>query len=236
VRLEPVKQMRKDVDLWPMIAEAKTPAELRVNATLTRLNARLGRSVRECDAGYRAALKDMGALAKDQAPVEQDWTRTLEVTMRGPRYLSMVVTDSADCGGAHPNSGQMALVFDMTTGTPVNWLALMPKAVGAKAFSDTVMDGSTAGAVILPALQKMYVAAADPECKDAFDDQVPMMLWPDAAKGTLVAVAFDMSHAVEACADPMDVSMADARRLGFDEEFLREIEAAHAQTVPQLKH
>jgi hypothetical protein len=230
VRLAPKTELRKGVDLWPMIADAKTPAELKVNAALTRLNARLKRSVGECDVEYRESLKRMGALAKGQDPVEEDWTRTIDVTMRGPGYLSMVATDYSSCGGVHPNDSQMAMVFDLQTGTPVNWLALLPKAAGASSYSDTVMDGSKAGGVLLPALKKMYDAAADADCKGVPEGGA-FLLWPDAAKGTLVAVAFDVSHAIQACAVPMDISLEKARTLGFSEAMLGAIAEAH-KSVP----
>jgi hypothetical protein len=158
-----------------------------------------------------------------------EWSRSVKVTMQGPRYLSLVATDEVFCGGAHPDSDDVALVFDMTTGEPVNWVSMLTKGIEASAYADTAIDGSTVGALILPALAKIYTDAAEGDCKDVGSEvsQHSFQLWPDAKAGTLVAVEFDLPHVVRACAVPLSLSMAEARRLGFREEFLREIEIAH---------
>jgi len=229
-QMEPVKQLRKGVDMWPLIVNAGSPVEQRVNATLTKLNNRLTQALKDCDAGAIEQSKQMGDTAKDKDPTSGDWSRKVQVTMNGPRFLSLVATDEAFCGGAHPNSGQMALVFDMTTGAPVNWLALVAKSAGASTYSDTVVDGSTAGALILPALQKMNLAAANGDCKDAFQDPQSFLLWPDAASGTLVAMPFDLPFATQACANPIKLTIDQARKLGFSESLLGAIEQANRQT------
>lgn len=56
IRIEPVKEMRKGVDLWPLIAIPANPAEQRVNAALTRLNTRMEQALCDCDAGYLQSL------------------------------------------------------------------------------------------------------------------------------------------------------------------------------------
>jgi hypothetical protein len=235
MHVAPIKQARKDVDLWPLLAEAKTPAEIRVNQKLERLNRRLVLQLSECDADYRKWLAAVGEQSTSKAQTGGDWSRTVAVTMHGPRYLSLVATDEVFCGGAHPDSDEVALVFDMTTGEPVDWVAMVAKRAGASAYADTVIDGSTVGALVLPALATMYTKAADDECKDDASGgaERSFQLWPDAKAGTLVAVEFDLPHVVRACAVPLSVSMAQARELGFSEEILREIEVAHHNATTQ---
>lgn len=227
LKIAPVTQLRAGVDAWPLILEPGTPAEQRVNETLTNLNQRLQHALNDCDASYQESLKQMGDGAKNQDPVSKDWSRKVEVTMRGPRFLSLLATDSSFCAGAHPNSGQVAMVFDMNTGAPVNWTAMVTSTAGATAYKGTSMDGSTVGALVLPGLKTMAVAAADADCKDAFLDSQPFLIWPDAQQGTLVAQPFDLPHVVEACANEINLTRDQSRKLGFDESLLGAIEQAH---------
>jgi hypothetical protein len=235
IQLSPVKELSKGVEAWPLIVNPATPAEQRVNATLTRLNLRLAQALRECDAGALDEAKPMGTAGKGQDSTSEDWSRTIKVTMTGPRFLSLVATDEIDCGGAHPNSDVMAMVFDMTTGTPVNWPAQFPQSAGASSFVDLVGDGSKVGALVLPALLKMYAAAASEECKDAFQDPQSFLIWPDAQHGTLVVQAFDLPHVTQACANEFGLTMEQARKLGFDESVLSAIEQAHHQIAATPK-
>jgi hypothetical protein len=115
----------------------------------------------------------------------------------------------------------------MATGKPVNWAMLLLNSAGATSFVDSVSDGSTMGALVLPALKEMLVASADADCKDAFQDPQSFLMWPDAKHEMLVAQPFDLPHVVQACADEIDLTMVQARKLGFDESLLGAIEQAH---------
>jgi hypothetical protein len=219
--------LRKGVDLWPLIVKPDTPAEERVNELLTRLNTRLAHAVKDCDTGYTESIKDTDTAAKKKYPVSEDWSRTVNVTMDGPRFLSLLASDAIDCGGVHPDNGQMAMVFDMTTGTPVDWTKMVPASAGAKPYTDSSTDGSTIGALIMPALKKMAVTNSSSNCANVFEESQSFLLWPDAEHGKLVAQPFDLPYAVQACGDEIDLSMAQARKLGFDETMLTAIEQAH---------
>lgn len=236
LRVEPVKQLRKGVDAWPLIADPATPAARRVNEILARLNHRLAQSLHDCDADYQSWLKAAGPLPDGQNQIPAHWLRTIEVTMEGPRFLSLVASDETFCGGAHPNADRMAMVFDMATGAPVNWTEMVAKSTDASAYADSVSDGSTVGALVLPALEKMNLAAADADCKDAFQDPQSFLIWPDAKHGTLVAQPFDLPHAVQACAKEIDLTMDQAHKLGFDESLLAAIEEAHRQASVTPEH
>jgi hypothetical protein len=229
LKVEPGKPLRKGVDAWPLIVNPANPAEQKVNATLTRLNLSLTKALTECDAAALADMKQSHTPQKDwPGALAEDWSRKVEVTMQGPQFFSLVATDEyVHCGGAHPNSDTMAMVFDMTTGTPVNWLALVSKSVGASVFADAVSDGSQIGALVLPALAQLNLDAASDDCKDAFQDPQSFQLWPDAKTGTLVAQAFDLPHAAADCAVQIPLTMEQARTLGFDENLLSSIDQAH---------
>jgi hypothetical protein len=236
IKLAPMKHLRKGVDAWPLIANPAGAAEQRVNATLTRLNERLGKALQDCDANVRESMKENGQPTRGKHPTVDDWSRTVEATMTGPRFLSLIATDETDCGGAHPDGDQMAMVFDMTTGAPVNWIKLLPKSSTPSALTDSVTDGSTMGALVQPALRKMLLSAADAECKDAFLDPQGFQLWPDAKHETLVALPFDLPHVVQACANEIDLTMDQARKMGFDETLLNAIHQAHNQIPATPKH
>jgi len=214
-----------------MIVSPSGPAEQRINATLTGLNQRLAQALRNCDEGYGWALKQMGDLAKGQYPVSKDWSRRVKVTMTGPHFFSLVATENAFCGGAHPDSGQMAMVFDITTGAEVDWTTLAAKSAEPSTYSDTVMDGSTMNALVLPALRLLSVASANSDCKDVFRNPQSYLIWPDAMRETLVAQPFDLPHVVQACANEIVLTIEQARKLGFDQGLLDAIQQAHHQTV-----
>jgi hypothetical protein len=232
LKLEPVKQLRKGVDAWPLIANPTTSAEQRINATLTRLNERMEQSLRECDQSARDAFKELGNDApKDQDPTADDWERSIRVTMTGPQYVSMVATDETDCGGAHPNSDTLAMVFDLTSGKPVNWIALISKAANATPYSDSIADGTKVGSVVFPALLAVSTKKATVDCKEAFEESQSYQLWPDAKSGTLIAEPFGLPHVVAACAEDLSLTIDQARKMGFDEALLRAIEQAHRDWI-----
>lgn len=237
LKVESVKQLRKGVDAWPLLVNPSNPSEQKVNSTLTSLNLRLTKALSDCDAGTLENMKSSGRPRKDwAAAAADDWSRNVLVTMQGPRFLSLLATDEyVSCGGAHPGSDTMAMVFDMTTGTPVNWPALVAKSAGASAFADAVSDGSKVGALVLPALAKINLAAANADCKDAFQDPQSFQLWPDAKTGTLVAQAFDLPHVVAECAIQIPLTLEQARTLGFDESVLSAIQQAHTSATATAK-
>jgi hypothetical protein len=180
-------------------------------------------------------MKQTGRIQKGYDPASEDWSRTVRVTMMDPHFLSEIENEDSDCGGAHPNTDQMALVFDMTTGSPVNWALQVQNQAGVSTYKDSTMDGSTVGALVLPALLPMAVAAAEADCKDAFSDPQSFQIWLDAKSGTVVAQAFDLPHAVAVCAEEIHLTIEQARKLGFSENILGPLEEAHRQIAATPK-
>ena len=203
-----------------------------MNDALNRLNENMVRSLKECDANYRDWAKQVHQPLTGKNAVGQDWERTIAITMTGPRFLSIVAIDGfVFCGGAHPDRDTLAMVFDLTTGKPANWMNLIGKSANASAYSDTNSDGTTVGALIVPALRVMTQAKADKECKDAFRNPQSYQLWPDAKSGTLTAEPFGLPHVVAACADDITLTPDQARKVGFDETLLSAIAQAHQHFV-----
>jgi hypothetical protein len=169
---------------------------------------------------------------------DSEWTRTIEVTMRGPRYLSLLATDNFSCGGPHPDYSLVALVYDLATGAPVNWKRLLPAALAQDTRTDTAGDGTVLGEVVSPALLTRVVEAAraepmsDPECPDALVESTRgFLLWPDAQAGGIVAQPVGLPHAVDACANPIVIATPEMRKLGIDAGLVDAIEQAHRQNL-----
>ena len=93
----------------PLTAQSLDDAERHINTALQRLDRPAARAAHECrtegppSSGYRS--------------------RAVSVTMAGPRFLSIVIVDDAFCGGAHPETATLSLVYDLRTGRPVDWTA-----------------------------------------------------------------------------------------------------------------
>jgi hypothetical protein len=234
IQISPIKHLRKGVDAWPLIANPSSPAERRVNEFLLAENLRLEQNLRDCDADMMEQLKQM-EVRNPRDAVSGDWSRKVRVTMSGPRFLSLVADDSVYCGGAHPSSDQMAQVFDMTTGYLVDWDELLSASAGASSENDTVLDGTSVDALVLPGLQKMDFFVHHGDCKDATLKPKSFLIWPDARYGTLVAAPFSLPHAIQGCAKEIGLTMDQARILGFDESLLSAIKQAHDQNSARTK-
>jgi hypothetical protein len=233
IRVEPARQVREDVDLWPLIARPKSDAELRVNATLTRLNKEFVKSLRDCDGDIIEFEKQAG---QSGDPTKDDWGRSIKVTMRGPRFLSMVASDDFYCGGAHPDEDLTVLVFDMKTGAQVDWSTLVRKSAGASSAKNVLGDAEGAThPILLPELQAIYAAAEEDYCKDYFEDDRPFFLWPNAESGTLIAEVAGLPHIAAPCKNELKLTIEQARNLGFDELLLQAIEEAHRIAAAHLK-
>lgn len=190
----------------------------KMNVAFAKLDMRVAAAAADCRKSYR---EQQHKGAKDA------WTRSVQVTMRGPRYLSLVATDSYDCGGPYPNDGLiLPLVYDLTTGGAVNWLTLMPP--GPKSGIDSAGDGSTIGAVQWTLLTDMARKDAQPECREAFasGDEVSFVIWLDAKAGAVEAQPSSFPHAEAACADAVEIPVAEARAMGFKAELVDALAAA----------
>ena len=234
ISVEPIHELRKGVDAWPLIASPNDVAAQRVNAVLTQMNRKLAKALTVCDANYIAWAKMVDLILTGKASAANDWERKIEVTMAGPRFLSIVATDDfVFCGGAHPDYDRNALVFDLRNGSLLDWPTLIAKSAGASSRLGSGLEGATNPLVLFPALEKINAVAADKDCKDAFRNEQPFLVWPDAKRESLVIEAVDMPHVVQACADEVPLTMDQARQLGFDESLLSAIDDAHRRIESQ---
>ena len=204
----------------------------KINASLARGDQRVRSTAMDCRKSSKEAQgkSDPGA-----------WEREISVTMRGPRFLAFRVTDNYYCGGTYPSFGmETSFIYDLTLGTPVNWLKWLPPEV--KGYLDTASDGSQVGLVKWPALLTLSRNQADNECKDVFkaEEGVAYSLNVDARAGTLDARPATFPHVIQACADTVPLDLSTLRKLGVSSDLIDVLESAHAlqhaaKTAPRLK-
>ena len=208
------------------------PALPRIAGALTSADAKINTALAKEDASWRAFLKD----CHDQAGATFDMERSNQVVMRGPGYFAVTIGYSYDCGGAHPDAGSIALVYDLNTGRPVNWAQLLPKALVDSTSTDTAGDGSTIGLISSKVLQKIYVrkalAALDgadrKDCANTlYQPGLTFQVWPDAKAGGLMFQP-NLPHVDMACGDPQLFSVPTLKSLGAAAPLLAAIEAAHS--------
>lgn len=213
----------KDIDAYPRIAQPVDEAEKKINAAVAKLDGRVKKAAADC---------------RREAGKNWDWTRTLAVTMRGPRYLSYTIADSFNCGGAHPNIGTTAIVYDLATGAPVDWAKLLPPRLLGKVSLNAASDGVKMISLNSKRLYQLYLARyrtgdrkTDKECLEAMeqaggDDNSPALTPYLDAKEAGLGVMIDVPHVIQACADQMVIPLAILRAEGVGEATLKAIEAA----------
>jgi hypothetical protein len=211
-------------EAFPVIANPVDDAERRINTALGRLEINLRKSAADC---------------KDSDGKPGDWERSVRVPMQGPGFISFVIIDNTFCGGAHPDVGEMAIVYDLRTGAPVDWTHLLPPTLTGKVALAEQMDGTKMVTLASKRLYALFLAgydsdhSQDAECKQAIkdagaDDPPAMMVWPDA-KGGGLTIYFDLPHVVQACGEEVTIPLATLRAEGAQPVLTDAIAAAHGK-------
>lgn len=227
VVLTKVRPVLSGVDGFPRIAKPVDEPQRRINRALDRLDARVRAAARDC----------IGSSSRRGGY----WGRQVNVTMRGPEFLSYLVNDDLDCGGAHPNEAHSALVYDLGSGEPVDWAKLLPRSLTGKLTLTEGEDGVRVVTLASAKLFELYRASYDrgppgdqdeKECREAIaaqgeDGPVPMLAWLDAKTDGL-AVQFDLPHVMQACSEQETIPVSILRREGASERLLIAIADAHS--------
>lgn len=227
MQLAPSAPLSADAVAFPrLVASPGDNAAQRINQALGRLDAQL-----------RSDLKDCRADAAPSADFQ--WSRTISVPMQGPRYLSFLAHDYWNCGGAHDDFSILGLVYDLSTGSPVNWARLLPASMVQGTAIDTAGDGTSIGVLSSRVFQDLYLKAEnsdpknplDPECRDVLSDPgLKFTIWPDAEGDGIAIQTQGLPHVVAACgADAIVIPTTTLRRLGVQPALLDAIDTAHAQ-------
>jgi hypothetical protein len=208
----------RNIAAMPQIADPADDAERRINAALKRLDATVAKAARECKG--------------------DGWSRSIDAPMRGPGFLSLVITDSLFCeGAAHPDAGTFSIVYDLASGRPVDWTHLLPASLTGTVALEEQADGSKIVTLASQRLFQLYMAgysggsagASDLEdCKQALqgtatDGPPGMMVWLDARRGGL-AVQVGLPHVVQACEQAVVIPAGVLRTEGAQPALLRAFE------------
>ncbi len=220
VQLKKQPAVSTNLEAMPRIVGGVTPEiATKINAALSRLDAKASAALTEC----RQLLKDSHLPENEEA-----WTRGVDVTMRGPGYLSLLAYDDTNCGGPHPNTSTMSFVYDLSTGRPVDWVKMLPH--GASGHLEEGPDSNRIGTVVWPLLAAMERKDPDPGCEDAFPrgEAISFILWLDAKEGTIRAEPFDVRRVALPCVGAVQFTVAQARKMGgFNPGMLDALDAAH---------
>ena len=146
VALDQPKPVRKDLQALPRMAHPVDEAERRINAALARLDVRVRKSSAAC---------------RNNDGKPGDWERSVDVPMAGPGFVSFAVSDSTFCGDAHPGFGNTAIVYDLRTGDPADWTALLPPALTGKVEVFPQTDGARMITLSSKRLYALYLAGYD---------------------------------------------------------------------------
>ncbi|HEY1795410.1 MAG TPA: hypothetical protein VGG57_04770 [Stellaceae bacterium] len=218
VVLRDAKPVAHGIAAFPKIVAPKSEAATRVNRALEGADASVDRVAVDCN-HYKG------------------WHRTVSVTMGGPRYLSLLASDDWYCGGAYPDTEFTALVFDLSTGAPIDWMKLFPADFIGKAGPSPGGGVSDPIGIESPRLWDLFVktanAAEHDDCNDVRSDPsgsgTRLMIWPNAKDGGIDLFAAEFPHVVKACAGPATLPTAELRKLGADAALLDAIDEAHAK-------
>ena len=189
-----------EVEAFPRVLSgpAVTPEiAIKINSALSRDEAAAKATLIECRDDLKQQQPDLKK--KDLADA---WQRSVDVTMRGPRFLSYTMATSEFCGGAYPELDRSSsIVYDLATGKPVNWLRLLPR--GTKGVQGVLGDGLPAGWLQIPSLQRRTLQEAEPECKEIFNPDfgasISFEVYPNARDGSLNFNTPDIEHARREC-------------------------------------
>jgi len=205
----------------PQIVHPTSPAEMRVNAALMQLDVDVLKARAEC----------FGTPSEDPS-----WTRSIEVPMRGPRFLSVVITDGTYCGGPHPNTETTATVYDLRRGEPVNLATLLPSWLTRTSTAMHSTSRTSSLSLASPGLQRLFVAyygdgdmSAETkicmrEILRAAEDGYPLAAWLDAEQRGLILQP-GLPHPVQNCAEPSVIPVAELQKQGASPVLLRALEA-----------
>ena len=209
VHLRVPPPVAKGIAAMPQIVDPADDAERRINAAVKRLDVSVANAARDCNG--------------------HDWQRSIDVPMRGPGFLSFVVTDSWICEGtAHPDSETFSIVYDLVSGRPVDWAHLLPASLTGKQALEAQMDGTKIVTLASERLFQLYMdgygagqaSGADLDaCKQALkeaasDGPPAMMVWLDGKQHGLAVEISDLPHAVAVCETPVTIPATVLRAEG----------------------
>jgi hypothetical protein len=177
----------------------------KINATLAKKEAEERQGAAECVAN----VKDAG-----QKPSDASYDISVAVTYLSTKYLSLTDQVAYDCAGAHPDSTEAVLTFDLATGAEVDLM---------NAFK--------------PGFDFAKIYASHYRMPKAKDDDADCRGWSTGDAGGLgelrphldakigIVISLEAAHVVAACADDFNMSVADLQKYLKDQALLADLKA-----------
>jgi hypothetical protein len=195
-------QIRKGVAALPRIA-APNAAEAKINAVLDRQDLWVKKQAEACSGSHMF------------------WKRVIEVTKSGPALLSVLVSDGADCGGAHPFDQTFPLVYDLRTGDAVRWNKVFPKGRAEEVSTDSG-DGMPWITIRSKGLQALYVAnyKSHGDCSiEVVAEVTEFHLYPDEKANALEIFPAGLPQAAHPCADSLALDAKELETLRVSQQW-----------------
>lgn len=194
---------------------------------LPRITAPVNAATRRINAALGSADSAFDEVAANCQP-HPDVSRKIAVTARGPALLAIVTTDETYCGGAYPNIGTLALVFDLKSGRFVDWTRLLPTGAVATRADEAGTD-AVLGVIAWAPLRRAYLARyrAAPAvaaavgrdnietCAGAVAADNDFILWPDTRARALMAQPVGLPHVAAGCEVPVALDATALKALGL---------------------
>ena len=200
----------------------------------------INRAFARFDADARSSIKECAATAKEMnAPAGGSFTREVAVPMTGPNFLTVRMGDETYCGGAYPNASITGITYDLSTGRPVDWVALLGPNLGGTTDVDQ-KTGKPTGYLTSPALFHLWMKARGPsndepgneDCRGTPQEATgPLEVWADAAGGGIAVQSLDVVHATAVCGRPAVIPVGVLRNKGVSARLLDSIAAGKAETA-----
>ena len=177
----------------------------RINAILTKKEVEERQGAVDCVAN----VKDSGQPASGAS-----YDVTVNVTYLSSRYLSLTDRVEYNCAGAHPDAAASMLTFDLVTGAEIDLM---------KAFKSD-FDFTK----IYPTRYRMpKVKGDDADCRGWSTGDAgglgEMRPYLDAKIG--IVISLEAAHVVAACADDLNLSLADVQKYLKDQALLADLKA-----------
>ena len=228
-RLRGAGQIAPGVPALPRLADGQGTAAV-INEALRQGDEAVGAALAACLRGNT-----------DAPGPPAYWKREIRVTLRGVRYLGIVETDDTYCGGAHGARWTKPWVFDLRTGSLVDWRRVLPPGWAAETREEQAWQGIEVNTVLSGPLREAYrrryalalnrlPASVRAGCRNAISEAGAFVLWPTARDDGLAVQAAGLPSAVSVCALAVTIGVPALRGLGADPELVGDIEAAHART------
>jgi hypothetical protein len=209
VTLIPRPELAPDAEALPRLS-GDSPAIVRINAELDRMDAAARAEMAECGGG--------------------EWERWVTQPMTGPGYLTLRVHTSISCGGPYPSNNQVVITWDLATGQRLDWTRTLP---GLSLTADTLDEApqdyvpNVSSATLAAWYSRKMLAGADremlQECADVWSTQAlngtSFKIWLDAESSGVV-VEPDFPHVIQACAEPATLTVAELQGYGAPQRLL----------------